>query len=601
MLQPSSTPPGQTPTLILIEGLATCVLVGLSFLLPRLGGSWIARIERTFTQLARRQGLAVAAVGCAAFFLRLAILPVCPIPLPFVPDDFSFLLAADTFAHGRLVNPMPAMWIHFESIHLTTAPTYVSMYFPSNGLLLAASKVLFGHPWFGLLIASSLMCAAICWMLQAWLPPTWALLGGILAILRLGLFSYWINTYSGGGCISALGGALILGSLPRLKKTMQLRYGLLLATGIVLLVITRPYEGLLLCLPAAGYPGHWLFFSKSRPNPVLVMRLAAVPLALVIAGVAWLGYYDYRAFGSPTTLPYTVDRAAYAQAPYYVWQQPRPAPVYRHEVMRRFYYVNELSAYEQIHTIRGFLPETLAKVLRGLIFFAGIALLTPLFMIRRVFLDRRIRFLMICVLVLMAGMLIQIFLLPHYLAPFTALFYAVGFQAMRHLRVWSPGGQPVGRTMVRLTVLLCLGMAGLRLCAAPLHLMPSVWPPSDWLNQWYGPGPFGGERAQVQSTLEHQPGKQLVLVRYAPNHNVLDEWVYNAANIDDSKVIWAREMDPANNRELLAYYPDRHVWLAQPDAKGSKITSYALPAANPVSALMVSSVQSDKAKKENHD
>jgi hypothetical protein len=599
MMQPPSS--NETPTLILLEGLATCVLVALSFLIPRLARGWIGRIESWLGRLGRRQGLSVAVVGLTAFLLRLAILPVCPVPLPFVPDDFSFLLAADTFTHGRLVNPMPAMWTHFESIHLTVAPTYVSMYFPSNGLLLAASKVLFGHPWYGLLIVSSLMCAAICWMLQAWLLPTWALLGGALAILRLGLFSYWINTYSGGGCISALGGALILGSLPRLKKTMRLRYALLLAAGIVLLVITRPYEGLLLSLPAAGYIGHWLIFDKNRPSPMLLLRTAALPLALIVAGVSWLGYYDYRAFGKATTLPYTVDRAAYAQAPYYVWQPPRPAPVYRHEVMRRFYYVNELSAYEQIHTPRGFLPETLGKVMRGLIFFAGMALLPPLFMMRRVFFDRRIRFLVVCILVLMAGMLIQIFLLAHYLAPFTALFYAIGLQAMRHLRVWNPGGQPVGRMMVRLTVTLCIAMAGLRLYAEPLHLMPRKWPPSDWLNQWYGPGPFGGERAQVESILEHQPGKQLVLVRYAANHNVLDEWVYNAANIDSSKVIWAREMDAAHNRELLDYYPDRHVWLVEPDAETPRVSTYEKPNTRPVSTLMVSSVLSDEVKKDNHD
>ena len=55
-------------------------------------------------------------------------------------------------------------------------PTYMSMYFPAQGLVLAAGKVLTGHPWFGILVVTALMCLAICWMLQAWLPPTWALL-----------------------------------------------------------------------------------------------------------------------------------------------------------------------------------------------------------------------------------------------------------------------------------------------------------------------------------------------------------------------------------------------------------------------------------------
>src|SRR5271166_3429645 len=230
-------------SLRLIEGSLMVIAVVTAFCLPTLGSRYLSRVEQAFGKLARRQGLAVAVVGLTAFTLRLAMLPLCPIPGPFVPDDFSFLLAGNTFALGRLTNPTPAMWLHFESIQLTMQPTYMSMYFPAQGLILAAGKVLFGHPWFGLLCINALMCAALCWMLQAWLPPSWALLGGVLVVLRIGLFSYWINTYSGGGCIAALGGALILGALPRLTRTARPRYGVLLATGIAILVLCRPYEG----------------------------------------------------------------------------------------------------------------------------------------------------------------------------------------------------------------------------------------------------------------------------------------------------------------------------------------------------------------------
>jgi hypothetical protein len=564
------------PSLILFEGGLTLIAVALAFWLPRLGAGQFSRVEGFFGRLARRQILAIVSVGATALLLRLAILPLVPIPLPFVPDDFSFLLGADTFAHGRLTNPTPAMWTHFESIHITMVPSYMSMYFPSNGLVLAASKVLFGHPWFGLLITNALMCAGICWMLQAWTPPTWALLGGLLAVLRLSLFSYWINSFSGGGSIAALGGALVLGSLPRLIKTTQLRYGMLLAIGIVLLATTRPYEGLLLCLPVAAYLLHWMFFGKNRPRPALLLRQAALPVALLVAGGAWMGYYDYRAFGSPTTLPYAVDRATYAMAPYYVWQSPRPAPVYRHVVMRRFYFENELVALDDFRKPQGFVKTTLIKIVRSFLFYAGIALLPALFFVRRVLLDRRIRFLLACVGVLVVGMLIQIFLIPHYLAPFTAVFYALGLQAMRHLRVWKPGGMPVGTAMVRFTVTVCLVMVGLRLSAERLHIMPAEFPASEWSGEWYGPSHYGTERAHVEAELERLPGRQLVLVRYTPKHNPLDEWVYNGAEIDGSKVIWAREMDAANNSELIRYYKDRRVWLVQPNVSPATVTPYSI-------------------------
>jgi hypothetical protein len=570
----ASSAPVNALSLMLIEGSLTLIAVAIPFALPRLGDAWFSRIERAFGRLARSRGKAVAAVGLASLLLRLAILPFCPIPLPYVPDDFSFLLAANTFALGRLANPTPAMWIHFESIHITMLPTYMSMYFPAVGLVLAAGKVLFGNPWFGILIACALMCAAICWMLQAWLPPTWALLGGILAILRLALFSYWINTYSAGGALAALGGALVLGALPRLTRTPGRRYGLLLAIGIVLLATTRPYEGLLLCLPVAAFLGHWLCFGKNRPSVSVLMRMSAWPLAIFIAAGSWMAYYDARAFGSPTTLPYTVNRAAYAVAPYYVWQSPRPAPVYNHESLRSFYFQNELAEFNKIHKTSGLLPQTFVKVLRSFEFYAGLVLLPPLIMMRRIFLDRRIRFLVLCVLVLAAGMVIEIFLIPHYLAPFTSAFYAIGLQGMRHLHVWRPGGKPIGATIIRLEVTICLILACLRLFPGPLHLALPEWPASSWTDRWYGPDHFGTERARVESEMEQFPGQQLLPVRYSSRHNPLNEWVYNAPDIDTSKVVWAREMDAAHNLELMHYYPDRKVWLVEPDMLPATVLPY---------------------------
>lgn len=569
--------PNHSTSALGIEFVLTLAAVLAAFAWPQFGRSWFSRIERAFVPLARRRGLAVAAVGVSALLLRLAILPIFPVPLPFVPDDFSFLLAADTFAHGRLANPTPAMWTHFESIHITMQPTYMSMYFPAQGLVLAAGKLLFGAPWFGILITSAFMCAAICWMLQAWMPAGWALLGGAIAIVHLGLFSYWINTYHAAGCLGATGGALILGALPRILKKPRFSYTFALGAGVATLGITRPYECLLLCLPVSFILLRWLTKGRNRPSARVLFRLAAAPLLLVISAAAWLGYYDYRAFGSPTTLPYTIDRATYAMAPYYIWQKARPEPAYRHPVMRDYYYKTELEIYNRVHTVPGFLMNTFVKALAALLFFGGFAFLPLMFMLRRVLFDHRIRILVVCVTVLACGILIENFLVIHYLAPFTAAFYAIGLQAMRHMRIWNPGGRAVGASLVRLTVTVCLMMVGLRLYTGPFHLQIVEWPPS-WNISWYGPDHFGTERARVETSLENLPGKQLAVVRYGSTHIPFNEWVYNAADIDGSKVVWARDMDDAKNLELIHYYNDRKVWLVQPDSQPPTISPYAMPA-----------------------
>jgi hypothetical protein len=562
----------------------TLIGIALGYAWPTIGLRLFRTIERTFISLARKKGLSVIVVGLSVILFRLAILPIHPIPRPFAPDDFSFLLAANTFASGRLANPTPAMWHSFETLHVTMNPTYMSMYFPGQGLLLAAGKALLGNPWFAVLIASALMCAAICWALQAWLPPSWALFGGLIAVLRLGVFSYWTNTYHAGGSLAALGGALILGALPRLTRTGRVRYALPMALGMAVLSLTRPFEGVLLSLPVVVVLARWMIAGKNRPRPAVLVRGAVLPLAIVIAAVAWLGFYDYRAFGNPLTPPYVVDRNTYAIAPYYIWQSQRPEPAYSNLEMRRFYEQNELPFYKEIHSPAGFVPKTLEKVMFTLLFFAGFTLFLPLIMIRRVFLDRRLRFLIVCLLVLMAGMAIEIYLLPHYVAPFTMVFYAIGLQAMRHLRVWKPERRPVGLALVRLAAVVMVVLAGARIFARPLHLAPTVMPTSNWNFTWYGPESYGSARAGVVSSLETLPGQQLAIVRYKPDHEVLDEWVYNDPDIDASKVVWARELDPADNKRLIDYYRNRTVWLIEPDTTPVAVSPYPIQLAGSAGA-----------------
>ena len=133
-----------------------------------------------------------------ASLLVSAVFAAVYIPLPMVHDEFSYLLAADTFAQGRLTNPAHSLWEFFESFHIFHQPTYASKYQPGQGGVLALGIVLFGHPIIGAIISTALAAGATCWMLRGWVPSFWALVGGLLVATHGSLQLAWSMSYWGG-------------------------------------------------------------------------------------------------------------------------------------------------------------------------------------------------------------------------------------------------------------------------------------------------------------------------------------------------------------------------------------------------------------------
>jgi hypothetical protein len=562
-----------------LEYCAIGALVLGAFLLPSSPSGWFKAAENQLSRLARRRVLAVIGVGVLALATRAALLPIAPVPQPGFHDEFGYLLLGDTFAHGRVTNPTHPMWTHLESFYVIQKPTYTAKFYPGQGLVLALGKVIGGHPFVGVWLSLGAMCAAICWMLQAWLPPAWALLGGVLAIIRLGTFSYWANSYQV-GALPALGGALVLGSLPRIKRRRRVRDALVMGVGVAILANTRPYESLFFCLPVSVAFLAWLLRAKGRQLRESLLHVL-LPLGLLLAATAGsMAYYFWRTTGSPFRTPYMVDAQTYMAVPYFPWQPLNLKHTYHHRVFEQlFLHEWQMDSYRQARVSP--LAALAGKISAFYRFFLGPALALPLLVLfvinpsqflRRAVTGKTAFLIEVCGATFI-GLSLPIYFNPHYAAPLTSAIYALVLQSMRHLRLWRWRGKEVGLRLVRAIPVTCVLLLLLRAAAPRLHIPTPV----KWKYTWESEHFQNLDRAQAFAQLKKMLGDHLVIVRYNQYHLTANEWVYNRADIDSAKVVWARDMGDHENAELIRYFPQRRVWLAEPDLAPPRISPYVVP------------------------
>jgi hypothetical protein len=563
--------------LLLIEFAVAALIVPLALLAPPLGDNLFRLIERAISRFAVHRASAVLAVLALALLARIAVLPLEPIPKPWFYDEFSYLFMADTFAHGRLTNPVHPMWQHFETFYINQLPTYSSIYYPAQGLFLAFGQKVLEHPFWGVWLSTGLMCAAFCWALQGWVPPAWAFLGGILAIIRLGTFSYWADGYWGGS-VAALGGALVLGALPRIVSYQRARDAVVLAIGLAILGNSRPYESVFYATPIVVALGMAVFRSTSKDRKHYWRGVVLPASVIILLSLSAMGYYFKRCTGSALVPPYLVYLRTYAAVPEFPWQRINTGITYRHSSMAQYEFGWRVQEYDRARYHP--LTHLLLRALKGGLFFSGPLLMLPWFVMGVILpyglsirdLGKKTAQLMNICFFSAIGMSLPLYFESHYAAPVCCALYALEIQAIRRMYIFNRHRRASGKLLVRYMIFGCVLLFGLKAFSIVLH-MPT---PASWFRDWESGGGQGSGRDFVESKLLQEPGEHLVIVRYNINQNSHNEWVFNNPDIDSSKIVWARDMGPQQNAELVRYFSSRKLWLLQPDMTPPRLSPYSV-------------------------
>lgn len=525
--------------------------------------------------LSARRKLCLFLLAALPVVLRLLLLPHHPVPAPDVYDEFGHLLVADTLRHFRLANPPHALSQFFETFFVLQQPAYSSIYPPGQGIALAIGWTLFGLPWAGVVLSVAAFCGACYWMLRAWISPGWALAGGLLAVVEFGPLNPWMNCYWG-GAFAAFGGCLVFGALPRICDRKSIRDAAILAIGLSVHLLTRPYESIFLGLGVIGYFVVWIWrrphLAETAPSRSWLGKLLLTTLLCLLPAVGLTFLQNKAVTGSFLTLPYQLSQYQYG-VPSSLTFQENPVPHRELTPQQALDYKMQLSFHgPRKDTIASYLLRLEYRVRFYRFFFLPeLYLALPFFLLRL----REWRYAWAAGTCLLFALGINFF--PafqfHYLAGCTGLFVLIGIAGLERMSRITVFGSPSGLRAAQ--ILLCLCFAHFAFWYSVHLFESSALGQAREYETWNGINHDNGNpRVAVNDELARIPGKLLVFVRYSPRHIFQREWVYNRADIDGARVVWARDLGGDEDEKLIRYFPDRRALLLEPDFNPPQLSEY---------------------------
>ncbi|NUN49820.1 MAG: hypothetical protein HUU15_13420, partial [Candidatus Brocadiae bacterium] len=380
----------------------------------------------------------------------------------------------------------------------------------------------------------------------------------VVALARFGIAGYWAQSFWG-GALAALGGALLLGAVGRLRSGPRVVPALALGAGLGILALTRPFEGLVASLPAAAFLA-WKLRSPGRVGGgAWVVRVVAPMLAVTSIALGFLAVYNRAVTGSALRMPYFAYHLQNSRISPWMWGTPPPAPEHRHAVIRAFF-EDEADTRARQTASPGTLAGAIAFKLWSAVDFPFAPALAALLLLcgRALIRARASRFAAVTVLLVLAAIAQETVSLPHYAAPAAAGGFLLVAQALRAVNARRARGR--GAVAVAVVLAVVGGRFAVRL-----------------LEDADTSDAFGHLRASTEQRLVESHGDDIVFVRYGPRHLPHLEWVWNGAEPASQPVLWVRSRGSAEDRALRELHAGRRAWLLFVDAGDQEplLTDYA--------------------------